>query len=97
MTAAVADHKLDPYLPALGGDRRNAKHVQIDHHAAGAVRIDQIGAGFPPCRRKVGAREVVALVITLRQIAVTVEDLDTGDDLRRNRRFGGGGGGGAGV
>src|SRR6516225_3092483 len=85
MAAAIADHKLDVYDAGglVGGDLRD---VQVDCHAAGAVRVDLIGAGFLPRRREVGSREVVASVITLREVAMAVEHLDAGDDLRRRRQ-----------
>src|SRR6516162_5108353 len=73
MPAAVADHKHDVYDP---GRTRRDRRVQVDHHAAGAVGIDRIGALFLPWRREVVARDVVALVITLREVAMAVEHLD---------------------
>ena len=84
VTAAVAEHKQD-----LNDSRRTCRNrrVQIDHHAAGAVRIDLIGTGFLPWRREVRSREVVASVITLREVAPAVEYLDAGRD-RRSRVVG---------
>src|SRR5262252_4161644 len=85
MTAAIADHKLDPYDP--GGTGRH-RRVQVDDHGAGAVGIDLIGARFPPWRREVGSCIVVALVITLREVAMAVEHLDAIDNPRRTIRKG---------
>ena len=51
--------------------------------AAGAVGIDLVGALFLPFRREVGAREVVALVIALSEVAMAVEHLDAGHNPRR--------------
>src|SRR5215470_10584156 len=85
MTAAVADHKHDVYDPG-GGAWGDAWDVQVDHHAARTVRIDLMGAGFLPWRREVGSREVVALVITLREVAPAIEYLDAGHNFRRTIR-----------
>src|SRR6516162_8366418 len=73
MPAAVADHKHDIYDP---GRTRRDRRVQVDHHAARAVGIDRIGARFLSRRREVWTRVVVALVITLRKIAMAVEHFD---------------------
>src|SRR5271167_157668 len=83
MTAAIADHEFDVYDSSRTCPNG---HVQVDHHAAGAVRSDLIGAGFPPWRREVGSRVVVALVITLREVAMAVEHLDAVDNPRRTIR-----------
>src|SRR5262249_34697532 len=52
-----------------------------DHHAARAVGIDRVGAGLSPFWREIGLRrhrpKTVAWVITLREMAVAVENLDT--------------------
>src|SRR5437016_1330948 len=74
MTAAVADHKQDPY-DSVG--RGRAGHVQVDYHAARAVGIDRIGAPLSPCWCEF-RRNAVADVISLCEIAVPVENLDTG-------------------
>src|SRR5258708_1295858 len=85
MTAAIADHKLDVY--DSGGEAcGQVRNVQIDHHAASAVGFDLVGAGFLPWRREVVAREVVAAVITLGEIAPAVEYLDPGHNPRRTIR-----------
>src|SRR6266404_2151656 len=85
MTAAIADHKLDVY--DSGGEAcGHVRNVQIDHHAASAVGFDLVGAGFLPWRREVVAREVVAAVITLGEIAPAVEYLDPGHNPRRTIR-----------
>ena len=82
MTAAVTDHEVDLYDP--GGEAcGDARNVQIDHHAAGAVGIDLVGALFPPWRREVGTGEVVALIIPLRELALAVENLDAVHNHRR--------------
>ena len=44
MTAAVANHKQQLMTPG----EAEIGHVQIDLHAAGAVRVDHVGAGFLP-------------------------------------------------
>ena len=83
MTATVADHEFDPY--DSGGEAcGHVRNVQINHHAAGTVGIDLVGTGFLPSRRKVVAGEIVALVITLREVTLAVEHLDAGHNLRRN-------------
>src|SRR5260370_6180457 len=78
MTAAVADHKNGVYDAMR---RRSVGHVQVDHHAARAVGIDRVGAGFLSFRceiRLARQSKAVAPVITLREIAVAVENLDAG-------------------
>jgi hypothetical protein len=82
MTTAVADHKHNLYATV---GCWSVGHVQVDLHAASAVPIDHIGAGFLPFRRKIGPAhrsKAVAYVITLGQIAPAVENLDPGHNLR---------------
>src|SRR5271169_1332875 len=52
------------------------RHVQVDHHAARAVGIDRVVALFSPFRCEFG-RTAVAYVVTLCEVAVAVENLDT--------------------
>jgi len=78
MPAAIADHKHYIYDP---GRTRRDRRVQVDHHAARAVAIDRVGAGFLPFRCEIGLAprsKAVARVITLREIALAVENLDAG-------------------
>ena len=77
MTAAVADHKHDVYYSC--GTHRD-RRVQVDHHAARAVRIDRIGPLFLPFRCEiflVHRAKAVAYVISLTEVAVTVKNLNT--------------------
>src|SRR5215469_7313732 len=77
MTAAVADHKQDLYH-SVG--RGCARHVQVDYHAARAVGIDRVSPSFLPWRCELSGN-AVADVITLCEIAVPVENLNTRDNL----------------
>src|ERR1700730_16856958 len=81
MTAAVADHKHDVYYP--GGTHRD-RRVQVNDHAASAVGFDRISALFLASWCEiflVHRAKAVAYVITLTEVAVTVENLDTRDNL----------------
>ena len=83
VTAAVADHKQGRDESRRSG--RNG-HVPVEGRAARAVRINGISASLLPRRCEVGAGEVVADVIALREMAVAVVHPDPGEDLRRRRR-----------
>src|SRR6516162_343092 len=83
VTATIADHEPD-LQDTAGGPGGNIRNVQVDHHAAGGVGIDGVGAGFLPFRREIGLAcraKTIAPVIALSEPAATVEDLDA----RRNR------------
>jgi len=70
MTTTIADHKHD-VCDTGGGACGDVWHIQVDHHAAGAVGIDLVGAGLLPGQREIVASEVVSSVIALGQIALT--------------------------
>src|ERR1700720_2216702 len=81
MSAAAADHKHDLY-DAVG--KGGAGHVQVDHRAARAVGIDRVGARFLSFRCEIGLAsrpKAVADVITLCEVALAVESLDTCHNL----------------
>src|SRR5215472_11777054 len=82
MTAAVADHKKDLY-DSRGAHRDRC--VQVEHLAAGAIRIDRIGALFLPLRRELGW-DAVAPVVTLREVALAVVNPDARHHHRRATR-----------
>jgi len=73
------------------------RHVQVDLHAARAVGINSVGSGLLSVRREIGLAcrsKTVAPVITLRQPAAAVKDLDTGRNRwwtirKAGRRLGG--------
>jgi len=69
--------------PLGGGNRGHAERIQVDHHAAGCRSvINFVGAGFLPWRCELG-RKAVADVVTLCEIALAVENLDTCPNMWR--------------
>jgi hypothetical protein len=78
MTPAVADHENDFYDTARRAVR-DMRHVQVDYHAARAVWIYRVSAGFLPFRSEIGLAprsKAVAVVITLGEMSPPVENLD---------------------